>query len=173
MRKTIVFGLIVLFLFSAVISIAQPQEQITPPPDRPMHKSFLNLTDEQKKDFQKINFDFTKQRIDLKAKIENARLDLRQLMAADAPDQSAVEKKAGEVGNLAVKMRVLGVNQWFAVNKMLTPEQQKLWKEHFGQGMREGRGPRLERDENPCCGPMGPRGRRMGPPPDAPMMPPR
>ena len=49
----------------------------------------LNLTDEQKKDVEKIHFDAEKQTIAQKAKVETARVELQQTLKADVPDKSA------------------------------------------------------------------------------------
>jgi Spy/CpxP family protein refolding chaperone len=88
----------------------------------------LNLTDEQKKDVEKIHFDAEKQTIAQKAKVETARVELQQTLKADVPDKSAIEKKITEVANLRAQMYMIKINSWFAVNKLLNPEQQKTWK---------------------------------------------
>ncbi len=89
----------------------------------------LNLTDSQKKDVEKLNSELAKQRVDQQARIKTAAIDLRELMRADQPDKGAIEKKIGEIANLQAQNRMLGVDHWFAVNKLLTPDQQKIWKE--------------------------------------------
>ena len=88
----------------------------------------LKLSEEQKKDFDKIHVDMEKQEIAQKAKNETARVELRQLFKADSPDKSAIEKKLNEIAGLEVQMHMIKVNLWFDVNKLLTPEQQKIWK---------------------------------------------
>ncbi len=88
----------------------------------------LNLTDEQKKDVEKIHFDAEKQTIAQKAKVETAGIELRQLLKADAPDKSAIEKKINDIADLRVQMHMIKINSWFAINKLLTPDQQKVWK---------------------------------------------
>lgn len=88
----------------------------------------LNLTDEQKKDVEKIHFDAEKQTIAQKAKVETAGIELRQLLKADAPDKSAIEKKISDIADLRVQMHITKINSWFAINKLLTPDQQKTWK---------------------------------------------
>jgi len=88
----------------------------------------LNLSDSQKKDFDNINTDFAKQRIEQQAKIKLAALDLRALLKADSPDRSAIEKKVDEVSNLQAQNRMLRFDHWFAINKILNPDQQKTWK---------------------------------------------
>jgi Spy/CpxP family protein refolding chaperone len=95
----------------------------------------LNLTDEQKKDVEKIHFDAEKQTIAQKAKVETARVELQQLLKADAPEKSAIEKKISEMADLKVQMHMIKINSWFAINKLLTPDQQKTWKKVLEHGL--------------------------------------
>lgn len=88
----------------------------------------LNLTDTQKKDVDKIVFDAAKQTIAQRAKVATARLELRQLFKADSPDKNAIEKKMNEIADLSTQIRIDHVDGWFAINKLLTPDQQKIWK---------------------------------------------
>jgi Spy/CpxP family protein refolding chaperone len=94
----------------------------------------LNLTDEQKKDVEKIHFDAEKQTIAQNAKEETARIELQQLLKADAPDKSAIEKKISDIADLGVQKHMIKINSWFAVNKLLNPEQQKTWKKALEYG---------------------------------------
>jgi Spy/CpxP family protein refolding chaperone len=94
----------------------------------------LNLTDEQKKDVEKIHFDAEKQKIAQKAKEETARVELQQILKADVPDKSAIEKKINDISDLRVQMQMIKINSWFAVNKLLNPEQQKTWKKVLEHG---------------------------------------
>jgi Spy/CpxP family protein refolding chaperone len=104
----------------------------------------LNLTDAQKKDFQNLNTDFAKQRVEQQSKIKLAAIDLRSLMKADTPDKAAIEKKINEISDLQAQNRLLRVDHWFAVNKILNPDQQKLWKEMLDRPFRAGfRGGRM------------------------------
>jgi Spy/CpxP family protein refolding chaperone len=98
----------------------------------------LKLTDDQKKEVGKIRYDLEKQMIAQRAKIANARLELRQLTKADNPDKGAIEKKIGEVSDLGSQTHVMMLNQWFAVNKLLNPDQQKVWKKVLENAPRQG-----------------------------------
>lgn len=88
----------------------------------------LKLTDQQKKDVQKIKFNLMQKQIDLRAKIAHARLDYEQLTSADSPDESAIAAKIDEIAKLQVQSKKNMLDGWFAVNKILTPDQQKIWK---------------------------------------------
>ena len=120
----------------------------------------LNLTDEQKKDVEKIHVDAEKQRIAQKAKVETARVDLQQLFKADTPDKSAIEKKMNDIADLEVQMHMIKINSWFAVNKLLNPEQQKTWKKVLEHGPALQRHNMMEQKRNRHM---------LTPHPDAPM----
>jgi Spy/CpxP family protein refolding chaperone len=88
----------------------------------------LKLTDAQKKEIDKLVFDAAKQAIAQRAKVATARLELRQLLKADNPEKNAIEKKINEIADLSTQTHIDRIDGWFAVNKLLTPEQQKIWK---------------------------------------------
>lgn len=104
-------------------------------PDTPPHGPFkqqlmdeLKLTDEQQEQFKKISFDVQKKQIELRSKLATARLELRRLMDADTPDKAAIEKKFNEIAATQTAMKMNRYNGWLEKNKVLTPEQQKIWK---------------------------------------------
>lgn len=100
------------------------------PPKEKMTKQFLaslNLTDAQKKDMANVKVETEKRAIELRAKAETSRLELRQLLMADVPDQGAIEKKMSELVKRETDIRMNKIDGWFAANKMLTPDQQKIW----------------------------------------------
>ncbi len=99
----------------------------------------LNLTEDQKKKMEKMHFDMQKKQIDGKAKVKTAEIELKELFNADKPDKSAIEKKIKEISDLKGKMRTNHVDHWFDVNSILTPEQQKTWKEKLDKPMRHKR----------------------------------
>ena len=88
----------------------------------------LKLTDDQKKEIEKLHFDLQKQMIVQRSKIATSRLELQQMLRADNPDKAALEKKIIEVSQLATQTHTMRLNQWFAVNKLLNADQQKVWK---------------------------------------------
>jgi Spy/CpxP family protein refolding chaperone len=128
MKKIITLGAIALMALN--LSLAQGNVR----PRAPMGSNHarvlqqLKLTDQQRKDVDKLRFDLRKKSIDQQAKLKTERLELAQLFKADNPDQPAIEKKIGEISQLQSQRRMMIVDHWFAVNKLLTPDQQKVWK---------------------------------------------
>jgi Spy/CpxP family protein refolding chaperone len=88
----------------------------------------LNLTDEQRKEVQKIRFDMMQKQIDIRAKIAHARLDYEQLTSADSPDENSIAAKIDEIAKLKSQLKKNMLDSWFAINRILTPDQQKIWR---------------------------------------------
>jgi Spy/CpxP family protein refolding chaperone len=88
----------------------------------------LKLTDQQQDQFDKVKFETQKKMIELKAKTATSKLELSRLMDAEVIDKSAIEKKMNEIAANEVSIRMNHLNSWIELNKVLTPEQQKLWK---------------------------------------------
>ncbi|MDI6802692.1 MAG: periplasmic heavy metal sensor [Bacteroidota bacterium] len=132
-----------------------------------MHKmKKLNLTDEQKKQFDKLRFEIQKKQTDAQAKVKTAGIELKELFSADKLDRTAIEKKMREIADLRVRLRLNHLDHWFAVNKILDDKQQIFWKEKLemrgGPGMKGmmkefgGRGKKMMQFrmgdcDKPCC----------------------
>ncbi|HLP17449.1 MAG TPA: Spy/CpxP family protein refolding chaperone [Bacteroidota bacterium] len=106
----------------------------------------LNLTDSQKSDLRKLRTEREKRGVELRANMEKARIDLRALLMSDTPDKSAIEKKMKDVAQCEADLRMNRIDGWFETNKLLTPDQQKIWVKALRVGtmraMREGRMPK-------------------------------
>jgi Spy/CpxP family protein refolding chaperone len=115
----------------------------------------LDLNADQQKNFEALRSEMQKKQIDLAAKVKTLRVDLRDLFDNDAPDQNSIEAKMTEISKLQNEMKLNHTDFWFSVNKILTAEQQKVWKESHRMcqpgmdsgregrfGMRGGRGER-------------------------------
>ncbi len=129
--KTTLMMTILSFLVVSGGAFAQTEQQQSKSKSRwenPKGARELKLTDEQKKDIQKIKFDLMQKQIDVRSKIAHARLDYEQLTSADSPDEDAITSKIDEIAKLQVQLKKNLVSGWFAVNKILTPDQQKIWK---------------------------------------------
>jgi Spy/CpxP family protein refolding chaperone len=128
MKRIMTFGSLALL----ALNLSLAQENVAPPNQmgdngaRVLRQ--LKLTDQQRKDIDQIRFELQKQTIDQQAKLKTERLELAQLFKADNPDQSAIQKKVGAISQLQSQQRLMIVDHWFAVNKLLTPDQQKIWK---------------------------------------------
>ena len=117
----------------------------------------LGLSDQQEEQIEKLRSDHQKTMIDQRGRIATARVELRDLLRAEALDRPAIDKKMQEIANLEVKAHSARLDHWAAVNKILTPEQQKLWKKTLTDRGRRGMGPGMRRERpmrGDCCMPM-------------------
>lgn len=149
-------SLFVLFVAAGLLATAsaQPRRYGKPPAaDRPVGQFLqdLNLTDAQGKQVEDLRYQMQKEQIANRSKIASERLELRRLLQAERPDQSAIGKKLSEISALEAAAKQLRVNHWFKVNAMLTPEQQQVWKKalEFGGAERSRRMMMHERMDRP------------------------
>ena len=148
--------LLILLLVGSSLAIAQPRDRMRGP-----HKRFdmrermaeeLNLTDQQKDQMKKLRLDFERKQTAMHSQIKMARLDLEELFLKDKLDRSSIEKQMKAISDLQYQAKLDHIGHWFAVNGILSPEQQGIWKEHFGE-----RGKKM-RDHFRGRGHMGPEG---------------
>lgn len=127
--------LMALTLLVASVAFANPN---TPPDpkERSGRMEDLKLTDAQKEQFEKITYDTQKKQIELRSKLESAQLDIRRLMDAESIDKTAIEKKFNEIAAAQTAMKMNHFTGWYEKNKVLTTEQQKIWKKAIHQRMK-------------------------------------
>ena len=97
----------------------------------------LNLTSDQEKSIKDIKSKSGKDLIDLRASMQKKRIDLGNAWNADSPDRAQVEGLMKDIGTLQLTMKMVLFDADQAVNKLLTAEQRKVYKE-LKQQRREG-----------------------------------
>jgi Spy/CpxP family protein refolding chaperone len=132
-----------LIVFTLANSQGRERANVGPTHERMLEK--LNLSDTQKRDVEKLNVEFAKQRVEQQAKIKIAAIELHTLMKSDSPDRGAIEKKINEMSNLQAQNRMLAVDHWFSINKLLSPDQQKVWRGMLDRPLRARFAARMER----------------------------
>lgn len=102
----------------------------------------LNLTDDQAqklKDLDKSCYEATK---DLRARLQDAMFELRQMGFDKNPDKAAVDAKIKEINDLRAQLQQITQQNREKMQSILTPEQQsqmKNWRGHGGhRGCRMG-----------------------------------
>ena len=103
-------------------------------------------------------YESEKKGIDLKAKLELAKLELRRALDGDNPVKADVMKRVAEVGDLETRLRQHQIGLMLDVRALLTPEQRKQLK----QIRSERRANRAKRGKRGKRGERGERGRRGG-----------
>jgi len=131
-------------LLGAALASAQPDtgtmRRHEPMQMRQQFVERLGLSDQQMEQVRKLRVEHEKEMTDLHAKIRIARLDLKELLIADKPDRGAIEKKISAISDLEKSGKLKMLDHMFAVRSLLTPEQQKIWKNHMGRFGEEPRG---------------------------------
>jgi Spy/CpxP family protein refolding chaperone len=106
----------------------------------------LDLTGTQKDKLRDIGGDLERKEIRLRADLETAGLDLRDLMKSDSPSASAVDSKIETLTQLRGNMMKAGAKAVLDARKVLTSDQRKKL-EDLRPGRWEGRSERQERSE--------------------------
>jgi Spy/CpxP family protein refolding chaperone len=161
--KTASGVLIPMIVLAVSIAAAQP-EPGQGPGEGMMHRQGdpgqmmmerLKLTDQQKADMQKMRADMERSMVKTQSAIHLARIDLRQLVAAEKLDRTAIEKKVREISNLQQEAKSALIDHLFSVYAMLTPEQQKTFKQHMMSLLEDGPGQAMrQRMQRPGRGMM-------------------
>ena len=89
----------------------------------------LDLTDAQREKMADIRDRQQRKGIQARADIGIARLDLHKLIRAEKPDQAAINAQIDKIGALRVALAKSRVAAMLEVRTMLTPEQQKKYRE--------------------------------------------
>ncbi|HEX7572812.1 MAG TPA: periplasmic heavy metal sensor [Bacteroidota bacterium] len=137
--------LLALIMAGGAIALSQPDPAAhhapLPQKGRREFMEKLGLNEKQKTDIAGLRTEMEKTMVGIQAKIKIARIDMRNLVAAESPDKGAIEGKMKEVNDLQYQAKKLTVDHIFAVYALLTPEQQKMFKGQLmkrlsGRGMR-------------------------------------
>jgi len=113
-----------------------------PPPNRDGRDNLmekLQLTDQQNDQFGKMRTQFQKSNEEFASKLRLNRIDLRDLLQSEKPDKAAVQKNVKAATDLQQQMKLNLIDHLFAVREILTPQQQKIWKEHMARMIGEAR----------------------------------
>lgn len=95
----------------------------------------LNLTDEQKKQFNDLKSEFQKKMIDMRAQLQKNRLDIKNMMLQNKIDEKKLLDLIQANNKILSEMRIASINHWLAVYKILNNEQKELWAKHWGSGL--------------------------------------
>lgn len=95
----------------------------------------LNLTTEQIKQIDGFRTDFRKAQIDVRADMQKLRLELKELMQVDNPNQKAIDAQLEKIQDKELALEKLRVRHQLEVRSLLTDEQKVLFDQHsFDRG---------------------------------------
>lgn len=115
--------------------------------DSSQFRSRVNLTDNQVSRLRQIITNTEKANIKTRSQMAIEGIDLRELLQAPKPDQSAVMKKVQQISELRGQMMKNNVQALLEAKRVLTPEQQEKVRQFIEQRFRE-RGWRNSRTEH-------------------------
>ncbi|OQY30142.1 MAG: hypothetical protein B6244_00830 [Candidatus Cloacimonetes bacterium 4572_55] len=104
----------------------------------------IGITEQQEEELKSIRFAAEKEIIQLKADAEVAKMDLRQLMDEDRPNEDAIYRQVDVIAELNAKIHKKRVGNRLAIKRILTDEQEAKLKEIRGDARAE-RGPSPQR----------------------------
>lgn len=134
-KASVIFAAILLAL--PTLAFAQPpgmrgqRDRMMDRHENLMHD--LNLTDQQELQVKKLHLDLERKQAQIQSKIRLAHLDLKEMYLSDKLDRSSIEKSVSQISDLQKQMKLNFVGFWFSVTEILTPDQQKAWRNHLGQ----------------------------------------
>ncbi len=127
--------LLALIIAGGATALAQPDpaDHHGPPPQRGRREFMekLGLNEKQKTDIAALRTEMEKSMVGIQAKIKIARIDMKNLASAESPDKASIEGKMKEISDLQFQAKKLTVDHIFAVYALLTPEQQKKFKDQL------------------------------------------
>jgi Spy/CpxP family protein refolding chaperone len=141
--------IIIFILLAASAALAQPRMMERNTPQKHGYQQGenlvkkLDLKDDQLVKFKKLRSQLRIEQIDLRAKVQTLRVELRDLFDTQKPDKMAIESKVGEISKLQGELKLKMITFWFDVNSILTAEQQKIWKRMPRAFLRENRERRM------------------------------
>ncbi len=129
MKRLTTLAVVVLLAFSGTF-LASPKQNNGDKQFKPKHgiKAQLNLTEEQEKKFNEIIFSQREAMIDTRAEIQKLRLEKQKIAMSDNPDLTKLKKLNAKISELQTRGANSRLETWAKINKILTPEQQKIWK---------------------------------------------
>ena len=130
-------GIAAMLLAASTLAFGQPSDrQHMGDQMRQRHERLagaLHLTDQQESQMKKLHLDLERKQAQVRSKIQLARLDMKEIYLSDKIDRGAIEKSLKQISDFQYQQKLNFVDFWFSVNSMLTPEQQKTWKQHVGE----------------------------------------
>ena len=146
MKKSMLVVIFVLTFFAAYLVNAQqmPMKNKRPAGGMMMHRmemmKKLNLTDQQKDKIADLRISFQKNMVDLRADLKKNRLDLQDLKVKGDLNRDAVIAAVEKINKSRDAISLAVANHLLDVYQVLTPEQQKTWKQEapLFKGMKQG-----------------------------------
>lgn len=133
MKKIIL--IIILSIFSGSLFAQKPFKN-KPDKNIIMHERIiqkLNLTEDQLKKLNQIKFSFEENRIELFAKLQKNRLEMKKMVKSSEINNSELLKLTEEGSRLSAELDKSRTKMWLDIYDILDDEQKVIWAENFGE----------------------------------------
>ena len=104
-----------------------------------LEKAIPDLTDQQKKDIEKIGLDMKKQSLPITNELREKRAHLQTLKTTEPIDQAAIDKEIEAIGKLRTDLAKLREDTRLKIRNVLTDEQKVVF-DSKAQGKHKGGG---------------------------------
>ncbi|MBK8945654.1 MAG: periplasmic heavy metal sensor [Ignavibacteriae bacterium] len=129
MKKIIMLILIATMVLSQASDFyAQGPKRVK---DRFLGVKKLNLTEEQKKKFDQIQFNHDEKIIDIQAKLKKNRLEIQKLFKSENFSENEFVNLTQNANKLKNELSDLRTKMWLDVYKILDKNQKVEWQNHF------------------------------------------
>jgi Spy/CpxP family protein refolding chaperone len=129
--KRRVFSLVLILALTGVFlgtAVPQPKQKQKNEYFKGQMLAKLNLTDEQKSKIADLRMDHQKAMIDLKADLEKKVLALKELRLKENIDRNSVLAAVKDINEAKNNIAIARANNMMDMYEVLTPEQQKTWR---------------------------------------------
>ncbi|MEW6652227.1 MAG: periplasmic heavy metal sensor [Bacteroidota bacterium] len=123
------------FLIAAFVFLAQMvyAKHLDTPCDCKGIAKTLKLTPDQEKKFDDLNITHQKAMVDVRAKIEKNRIELKEMLKDGIIDEKKLLQLTSENNKLQTEMKEAGIKKWIDINKMLDKDQKEIWAKHLAK----------------------------------------
>lgn len=141
--KKLWFSILSLILLTNFSLFSQPMQGEPPMgPRKDGIKKLLKLTAEQEKKFNDLSYQHKQQAVDIHAKIQKNRLELKKMVDDNKIDEKKLFQLTDENSKLQGNLKNSAVRNWLEIYKILNDEQKAVWSKHIlqmvnHQGIRE------------------------------------
>lgn len=140
MKKSVFLIVTLIFLgFSTVNLIAQPKEEMKMRSFKDRMATKLNLSEEQKTSIEGLKIQHQKELIDLKSKLAQTKLELKELKFKGNYSREQYLSKIREQNDIRNQIAIANAEHRMDVYEQLNDEQKAIWNK-MGDGMKRHKG---------------------------------
>ncbi|MCX6148974.1 MAG: periplasmic heavy metal sensor [Ignavibacteriales bacterium] len=161
MKKVILILAVTIVTFLSTNITAQQHKRGKDLPGAKHLLKELNLTDQQKDDFDKLRSEHQKKAIDLKAEIQKLHVEMKDQLREKNINEEQILSLSKKVSELQAQLKESAIKMWLQSYKLLDDKQKEMWKqqgpmlgERMGMMRQKVKAHMMEKGMPDCCDPM-------------------